>query len=165
MYDYKESSPVRRLVRRTAATRPMAWIYARIQHRVDRLVYELTSGRTTASSWASGLPIVLLTTTGARSGRSRTVPLLGLRDGAEIVLIASNYGQRRHPAWYYNLKAHPRAWIAIEGVEREFEAKELGGDEGERYFRKAVEMYPGFLRYRRWAADRRIRVIKLEPVS
>jgi deazaflavin-dependent oxidoreductase (nitroreductase family) len=165
MYEYERSGKLQRLVRRMAATRPAAWICARVQHRVDRLVYALTRGRTTISSWTSGLPIVMLTTIGARTGRKHTVPLLALRDGADVVVIASNYGRPRHPSWYHNRKAHPRAWIAIEGLAHEFEAREIAGIERERYFQEAVEMYPGFLKYRRWAAERRIRVVRLSKSS
>jgi len=164
MHDYKEAGAVRRLVRRTAATRPMAWLYARIQPRMDRLVYRLTRGRSTLSSWLAGLPVVMLTTTGARTGRRRMVPLLGIRDGGRFVLIASNYGRRENPAWYINLKAHAKVWVTVEGVAREFEAREIAGEESERYFQRAVEMYPGFLHYRRWA-QRRIPVIRLDPVG
>ncbi len=164
MYGYKEASALRRLVRRTAATRPMTWLYVRIQQRADRFVYRLTRGRTTLSSWLSGLPVVMLTTTGAKTGQRRTVPLLGLLDGAQFVLIASNYGRRRNPAWYHNLRAHPRASVTVEGVTYEVEARDLTGEERERYFQRGVEMYPGFAQYRRWAADRRIPVIKLDPV-
>jgi deazaflavin-dependent oxidoreductase (nitroreductase family) len=163
MYDYKQASALRRLARWTAATRLMAHIYIHIQQRIDQLVYTLTLGRTTLSSWVAGLPVIMLTTIGAKTGRRRTAPLLGLRDGEQFVLIASNYGQRRHPAWYHNLRANPKAWITVDGAAHEFEVRELSGEESERYFQQAVKMYPGFIHYRRWAADRRIPVIKLEP--
>jgi deazaflavin-dependent oxidoreductase (nitroreductase family) len=143
----------------------MAWLYRRMQQRVDSAVYALTGGRTTLSAWAAGLPLVMLTTTGARTGRRRTLPVLGVFDGETVVVIASNYGQRRHPAWYHNLRAHPRAAVTVEGVPREVEAHELAGEEAERYFQRGAEMYPGFAHYRRWAAGRRIPVVRLEPVS
>ena len=164
MYDYRKASPIRRLMRRTAATRPMAWLYTRIQQGIDRLVYRLTRGRTTLSAWASGLPVVMLTTIGARTGQRRTLPVLGLVDGDTCVVIASNYGRRRHPAWYHNLRAHPRAWVTLAGVTHEVEAHELEGQESERFFQRGVEMYPGFTHYRRWTANRRkIPVIRLAP--
>lgn len=141
----------------------MAWLYRRIQQRVDSAVYALTSGRTTLSAWAAGLPLVMLTTTGARTGRRRTLPVLGVLDGERVVVIASNYGQPHHPAWYHNLRAHPWASVTVEGVTREVEAHELTGEEAERYFQRAAEMYPGFVHYRRWAAGRRIPVVSLDP--
>jgi deazaflavin-dependent oxidoreductase (nitroreductase family) len=163
MYDYTEASLLQRMVRRTAGTRPLAWLYIRIQQRIDQYVYKITEGRTTASSWLSGLPVIMLTTTGAKTGQRHTVPLLGLLDGERLVVIASNFGQRHHPSWYYNLLAHPRASVTIEGVTHEVEAHELTEEAREHYFRRAIEMYPPFVHYRHWADERRIPVIKLDP--
>jgi deazaflavin-dependent oxidoreductase (nitroreductase family) len=106
----------------------------------------------------------MLTTVGARTGQPRTAPVLAVIDGDEIVLIASNYGRRHNPAWYYNLRAHPGAAIASRASVREVEAREVTGAEREYYLRRGVELYPGFLSYQRWAARRRIPVIKLDPV-
>jgi deazaflavin-dependent oxidoreductase (nitroreductase family) len=165
MYGYNEAGILRRLIRRTAATRPMTWLYLRILQRADQFVYGLTRGRTTLSSWLAGLPIVMLTTIGAKTGQRRTLPVLGLLDGERIVLIASNYGRRRNPSWYHNLRKNPRASVSVGGVTYEVEAHELTGEERERYFQQGVEMYPGFAIYRRWADGRRIPVIKLDPAS
>ncbi len=165
MYNYREASLLQRIVRRTAGTRPLAWLYIRIQQRIDQYVYGLTGGRTTASSWLSGLPVIMLTTIGAKSGQRRTIPLLGLLDGTQLVVIASNFGQRHHPAWYRNLQAHPRASVTIDGVTHEVEAHELTGEERERYFQRAVDMYPPFVHYLQWSGGRRIPVIELEPTS
>jgi deazaflavin-dependent oxidoreductase (nitroreductase family) len=164
MYGYNEASLLQRIVRRTAGTRPMRWLYIQIQQHIDRYIYGLTGGRTTASSWLSGLPVIMLTTVGARTGQQRTVPVLGIPEGERIVVIASNFGQLHHPAWYHNLLAHPRASVTVDGVTHEAQAQELTGEERERYFQQAVEMYPPFVNYREWAANRRIPVIKFEPV-
>jgi deazaflavin-dependent oxidoreductase (nitroreductase family) len=163
MLSYEDAGPWRRAVRRTAATRPLAWLYARIQQPADALVYQLTRGRTTLSSYLAGVQLVMLTTTGARSGRPRTLPVLGLRDGEAIVVIASNFGRQRNPSWYHNLRAHPRATVVVGGVEREVEARELAGEERERGFERGGQIYPGFEHYRRWAR-RAIPVVRLEPV-
>jgi deazaflavin-dependent oxidoreductase (nitroreductase family) len=141
----------------------MAWLYARIQQRLDGVVYAVTGGRATFSSWAADLPLLMLTTTGARTGRRRSLPVLGILDGDRVVVIASNYGRPRDPAWYHNLRAEPRASVAIGGVTREVRARELTGEEAERYFQRGVEMYPGFVHYRRWAGSRRIKVVSLDP--
>lgn len=162
---YEEAGLLRRAVRRTAATRPMARLYGRIQQPTDTLVYRLTRGRTMLSSRLAGVQLVMLTTTGARTGLPRTLPVLGLRDGDAIVVIASNFGRPRHPAWYHNLRAHPQAWVAHEGVTRAVEAHELTGDEKNRHFRRAAAIYPGFKHYRRWASGRPIPVLRLEPRS
>jgi deazaflavin-dependent oxidoreductase (nitroreductase family) len=165
MEKYREARPFYRCVRRTASARPMARIYAVIQQPLDRLVYRLTGGTTTASSWLAGVEITMLTTTGAKSGRPRTLPVLGLPDGDHTILIASNFGRRRNPGWYHNLRANPRATIVVAGVSREVVAHELLGGERDRCYRRGEQVFPAFARYRRWAPDRQIPVLRLEPRS
>jgi deazaflavin-dependent oxidoreductase (nitroreductase family) len=143
----------------------MAKLYGVIQEPLDRLIYRLTSGRATASSWLGGVEITMLTTTGARSGKLRTLPVLCLPDGDALILIASNFGRSRNPAWYHNLRAHPQATVELDGVRREVTARELEGQERERGYRLGEEFYPGFTHYRRWAASRQIPVLMLEPVT
>jgi deazaflavin-dependent oxidoreductase (nitroreductase family) len=165
METYRRARLLHRLMRRAAATRLMAKIYGVIQQPLDRLVYRLTRGRTTASSWLGGVKITMLTTTGAKSGRLRTLPVLGLPEGDDMILIASNFGRPRNPSWYYNLRANPRATIVFDGVKREVEAHELRGAERERCYLRGEEMYPGFIHYPRWAAGRQIPVLRLESMS
>jgi deazaflavin-dependent oxidoreductase (nitroreductase family) len=159
---YREAGAIQRTVRTTAATRPLAWLYARIQQPLDQLVYRLSRGRTTLSSSIAGVQIVMLTTTGARSAKARTVPVLAIRDGATLVLIASNFGRARNPSWYHNLLARPRAYAEITGEGRHYTAREMSGEERDRCYRLGAEIYPGFHHYVRWTA-RRIPVLRLEP--
>jgi len=161
--DYASTGVWQRVVRRTAATRPMTWLYIRIQRPVDEAVHRMSRGRTTLSSWVSGLPVVMLTTTGARSGQLRTVPLVGMPDGDRIIVIASNYGQAHYPAWYHNLRRNPRAVVSVRGVTRDVMSRELAGPEREATFQRAVGLYPGFRVYTDRAAHRRIPVVALEP--
>jgi deazaflavin-dependent oxidoreductase (nitroreductase family) len=163
MQSYRQSRPFYRLIRRTASTRPMALLYGRIQQPLDHFVDRLTGGRATASSWLGGVEITMLTTTGARTGRPRTLPVLGLPDGEDMILIASNYGRRRNPSWYHNLRANPQATIVFEGISRELVARELGGRDREEAYRRAERVFPAFTRYPRWAANRQIPVLRLEP--
>jgi deazaflavin-dependent oxidoreductase (nitroreductase family) len=165
MESYRRARPFQRLVRRTAATRPMAKIYGVIQQPLDRLVFRLTGGATTATSWLAGVEITMLTTVGAKTGRRRTLPVLGLPDGEDVILIASNFGRPRNPCWYHNLRANPRATIVVGGSSREVVARELSGPERERGYRRGEEIFPGFTRYLRWASNRQIPVLRLEPVS
>ena len=165
MESYRQSRPFHRLMRRMAATRLIARIYAVIQTPLDRLVYRLTDGATTASSWLGGVEITMLTTTGAKTGRARTLPVLCIPDGEDTILIASNYGRPHNPSWYYNLQANPNATIVAGGATREIVAEELSGDERERAYRRGEEIYPGFTHYPRWTAGRRIPVFRLRPLS
>ncbi|MGH2962524.1 MAG: nitroreductase/quinone reductase family protein [Solirubrobacterales bacterium] len=161
-YRVEETGWARRLVRRLAATRPASWLQARTLQRTDRLVHGLTGGRATFSSWVSGLPVVMLTTTGARTGARRTLPVLGLPDGDSVVVVASNYGRPRHPAWYRNLRSNPRANVEIDRVEREVLGRELTGEERERTYTDGIAINPAWAPYRK-RAQREIPVIRLEP--
>jgi deazaflavin-dependent oxidoreductase (nitroreductase family) len=158
---YADANLLQRSVRRFAATRPGSWCFARTLHHADRVVYRASGGRTTFAAVLSGLPVVMLTSTGAKSGRETTVPLLGFEEGDAVILIASNYGQDHHPAWFHNLRAHPRARLAVRGEWREVVAEEVESPERERYLAIAAVAYPGYRRYERRAAPRRISVFRL----
>ena len=162
LYDQVGAFP--RFIRRTAGTRPMAWLYGHIQEPLDRLVYRLTSGRATATSWLADVEMTMLTTTGAKTGLPRTHVVLGMADGERVVVVASNFGRRHHPAWYYNLKANPRVTVEVRGVAREMVAHELRGAERDRCYELGVDVYPGFTLYRR-RAHREIPVLALDPAA
>lgn len=160
---YDRANAVQRLLRRFAASGPGSWLFARILHHIDRPVHRLTRGRHTFASLLAGIPVVMLTTTGAKSGRPRTVPVLAvpLQDG--IAIIASNYGQVRHPAWYYNLRANPEAEVVVDGVRRRVHAVEPDDERRAQIWQQAVRLYPGYDQYERRAAHRRISVFVLQP--
>jgi deazaflavin-dependent oxidoreductase (nitroreductase family) len=165
MYAFRQANWPRRLMRLSGAVPPISWLYARTLHHLDRAVYRLTKGRATFVSWVTGLPIVMLTTTGAKSGVEHTLPLVALPDGDQMIVIASNYGQERNPAWYHNLRANPTAKIEFEGRTREVTARVLEGEERERHYTRGIEIYPGWTQYRKRAANRQIPVIELTPAD
>jgi deazaflavin-dependent oxidoreductase (nitroreductase family) len=150
-------NPVQRIVVRFAGTVPGAWVFARAAHRLDRVVHRATDGRATAASLLAGIPVVMLTTTGRRSGRQYTTPILVVPDGDAVVLVGSNFGQAHHPAWVHNLRADPRAWVDGRAVT----AEEVEGAERDRLFALASEVYPGYPAYVRRAAPRRIAIMRL----
>jgi deazaflavin-dependent oxidoreductase (nitroreductase family) len=160
---YARANPVQRSIRRFAATRPGSWLFARALHHVDRPVHRLTRGRHTFASLVSGLPVAMLKTTGARSGLPRSVPVLGLPTPNGLAVIASNYGQRRHPGWYHNLRANPVGEVSVGGVKRRFRAEEATGEERARIWQEGLRIYPGLSQYERRASDRRITLFVLRP--
>ena len=162
--EQRRPGPLRRVVRKGAEIIPMPLLPAGVLPRLDRGFFRLTRGRTTLSAWVSGLPIVMLTTTGARSGQPRALPILGLPDGDRLVVIASNFGRQQHPGWYYNLRAHPLAVISWERATVEMRARELTGDERQRYLTRSNATYPWWEQSHRRAAPRQIPVIMLEPL-
>jgi deazaflavin-dependent oxidoreductase (nitroreductase family) len=164
-YRYQDAGSLRRFVRRSAGWSPVSWFYARALHRLDSWVYRLSGGRVLFSSLLSGLPVVLLTTRGARTGEERTAPVLGIPDGDALVVIGSNYGQRHSPAWAHNLRAQPFARVRVDGQERDLLARELSGAERDDAYTRGIDVYPAWIAYRRRAAPRVIPVFRLEPVS
>jgi deazaflavin-dependent oxidoreductase (nitroreductase family) len=160
---YADARAGHRLIRRIGASRPGAWFFARTQDHLDKPVYRWSGGRTNLTAVLSGLPVVMLTTTGARSGRKTTAPLVGFEEGDAVIVVGSNYGQAHHPAWVHNLRANPRAEIEIRGVPRGVTAEETTGSERERYLGLASEAYPGYRAYVKRAAPRRIAVFRLIP--
>lgn len=107
-----------------------------------------------------GAPVLLLTTTGRKSGRSWTVPLMYQVDRDRWVIIASNGGSRRHPAWWLNLRAHPDASVQVGRQTNAVTAVEMTGEERERLWRSMADMYKGYDGYAK-KTTRRIPVVVL----
>ena len=107
-----------------------------------------------------GAPVLLLTTTGRKSGRSWTVPLLYQTDGDGWVIIASNGGSARHPAWWLNLRSQPDASIQTGRETYQVRAVEAAGEERERLWRRMADVYKGYDKYARKTA-RQIPVVAL----
>jgi deazaflavin-dependent oxidoreductase (nitroreductase family) len=161
---YDHANGLQKAMRRIGATGPGSWLLSRTLHHVDNPIAKLTRGRHTLVSMMSGLPVVSLTTTGAKSGRARTVPLVGLPVDGGMAVIASNFGQTRHPAWCYNLRADPAAATHVDGKHAKVVAVEAVGDRRAAIWQQALQVYPGFQTYERRATEREIVVFVLEPV-
>lgn len=129
---------------------------------MDFFLLKLTGGRYTFAELA-GWTIIQLTTTGAKSGQKRTMPLIASMDGERIILIASSFGREHNPGWYYNLKAHPECMVEYKGQPLPYMAHEAGGEEYERCWGVAVSNYAGYERYKNFASHRHIPVVVLEP--
>lgn len=154
-----------RLTQRIASSRPGAWLFSYTLHYIDRVLLGLSGGRLSIPELLAGVPVVRLTTTGAKSGRERTVPVLGLQEGENWIVIASNWGSERHPAWYHNLKANPEVELTVADETEPYVAREATGEERNEYWDVAVETYMGFEPYRRRSGDREIPIVVLEPAD
>jgi deazaflavin-dependent oxidoreductase (nitroreductase family) len=133
----------------------------RIVGSVHRLVYLLTGGRVGAR--IADMPVLLLTTTGRKTGKPRTQPLTYARTGDGYVIIASKGGADRHPLWLLNLRAHPLAQVTVGRETQSVRAREVKGEERERLWRRLADVYSGYDRYAR-KTTRRIPVVVLEPM-
>ncbi|HSI80264.1 MAG TPA: nitroreductase family deazaflavin-dependent oxidoreductase [Solirubrobacterales bacterium] len=126
------------------------------------LAYRATRGLVGHRIPGLGAPILLLEHVGAKSGRRRTTPLLYIRDGDNVAVIASKGGFPRHPAWFHNLRAHPEVEIQVGSERRAVRARVAAGAERERLWRQAVEHYRPYADYQA-RTDREIPVVVLEP--
>jgi deazaflavin-dependent oxidoreductase (nitroreductase family) len=112
----------------------------------------------------AGAPLLLLTTTGAKTGVARTTPLVHTRDGDRIVIIASKGGAPSHPDWYRNISANPQVTVELPGESFRAQAHVVEGAERDRLFRAQAELMPNFDEYAT-KTDRIIPVVVLERVA
>jgi deazaflavin-dependent oxidoreductase (nitroreductase family) len=160
----KPRNPLQRGMRRVAQSRFGGWVALNVATKVDPYLMRASRGLLKVPS---GVPTVLLTHTGAKSGKERTTPLVYFSDGDNVVLIASQTGKPRHPAWFHNLNANPDVELWADGRGGAYRAREAEGEERERLWSLAARLYPGYDDYQRRAdtAGRRIPVIVCEPLD
>ncbi|HEY0516845.1 MAG TPA: nitroreductase/quinone reductase family protein [Solirubrobacteraceae bacterium] len=123
-------------------------------------LYRLTRGR--VGGKVGSAPVLLLTTTGRRSGQQRTAPVLYMRDGSGLVVIGSNAGNRNEPAWSLNLKANQEATVEVGADRKAVRARVTSGDERQRLWDSMNRQYEGFEDYDE-RTSRDIAVFLLEP--
>ncbi len=128
--------------------------------RLNIPLYRLSGGR--IGGRINQAPVLLLTTTGRKSGQPRTAPIVYLEDGESLVVIGSNAGHSRTPAWSLNLKEHPDAEVEVGRKRRPVRARVAEGEERADLWRKHNEQYSGFDEYEA-RTDRDIALFILEP--
>ena len=126
------------------------------------MLYRRSGGR--LGGKLKGAPILLLDHVGRKSGQARTAPLLYLRDGEDIVIVASRGGSDATPAWWLNLQAHPATTVQIGRERRQVLAREASAEEKARLWPRLVEMYGDYEIYQR-RTDREIPVVILSPAA
>ncbi len=148
-------------MRRFIATKVGVAVFRPTAHHFDRIASNLTGGRRSAAWYLTGVPAVMLTTIGAKSGQPRTVAVYGIPHPDGLAVIASNFGGLKHPAWYHNLKADPHATVSIEGDTWDAVARIAEPDERDEIYAKGIEIYPGWRNYEKTAVDRHIEAFVL----
>ena len=129
--------------------------------KLNTLLYRLTGGKV-FGTWLRGAPIGLLVYKGRKSGRELTTPLLYLRDGDKILIVASKGGMSKHPLWYENLVAVPECEFEIGSERRAYRARTANAEERKAYWTPLVAMYRDYADYQA-RTDREIPVVILEP--
>jgi len=122
----------------------------------------LTGGRISVPGIVAGIPVITVTTTGARSGQRRESPLVGVPMGDDIAVIGTHFGQKTTPSWWYNLQANPIAEVAYRGKVVDVRAREVGPEEGAVIWAKARSVYAGYEAYARRITNRPIHIAVLE---
>jgi deazaflavin-dependent oxidoreductase (nitroreductase family) len=111
-----------------------------------------------------GMPVILLTTVGAKTGKLRKTPLMRVEHNGEYAIVASLGGAPKHPVWYYNVAKNPRVELQDGTVTQDYQAREVFGDEKAAWWERAVAAYPPYSDYQK-KTDRQIPLFVLTPVS
>ena len=134
---------------------PETWVREQVE------AYERSGG--TQSTTLRGVPVVVVTSLGARSGKVRKNPVMRVEHDGAYALVASKGGSPSHPTWYHNLVAHPTVEIQDGAERRDYGVRLATGEERERWWRRAVEVWPDYAAYQK-KTDREIPVFIAEPV-
>jgi deazaflavin-dependent oxidoreductase (nitroreductase family) len=134
---------------------PAEWVRDQVEK------YESSGG--TSGTTMRGLPVVIVTTVGAKSGKLRKVPLMRVEHDGAYAAVASLGGAPQHPVWYYNLIAHPTVELQDGTVRADMTAREVTGREKEQWWERAVAAFPDYADYQK-RTEREIPVFVLEPV-
>ncbi|MEU6331055.1 nitroreductase family deazaflavin-dependent oxidoreductase [Streptomyces sp. NPDC047049] len=135
---------------------PEQWVRDQVEE------YEGSGG--TKGTTIHGLPVVVLTTRGAKSGKIRKSPLMRVEHDGAYAVVASMGGAPRHPVWYHNVVADPRVELQDGPVRQDMTAREVTGEEKALWWGRAVEAYPDYADYQK-KTDRQIPVFVLEPAA
>ncbi|MER0478169.1 nitroreductase family deazaflavin-dependent oxidoreductase [Streptomyces sp. Edi2] len=135
---------------------PEQWVRDQVEE------YEGSGG--TKGTTIRGLPVVVLTTRGAKSGKIRKSPLMRVEHDGAYAVVASLGGAPRHPVWYHNVVADPRVELQDGPERRDMTAREVTGEEKALWWGRAVEAYPDYADYQK-KTDRQIPVFVLEPAA
>ena len=139
---------------------PVNPLWIKLGSTIHLFWYRMTGGLVGGN--VLGMPALLLTTTGRKSGQQRTTPLMYLPDGENMVVIASNGGNLNHPAWFLNLQANSEAEVQVGRKTVRVKAEQASPEERQRLWPRAVKMYANYDQYQK-ETKREIPVVILRP--
>ncbi|MEU3522471.1 nitroreductase family deazaflavin-dependent oxidoreductase [Streptomyces sp. NPDC038707] len=137
---------------------PEQWVRDQVE------LYESSGGTKGTTLRDTGLPVIVLTTRGAKSGKLRKTPLMRVEHEGRYAVVASLGGAPKHPVWYFNVKADPHVELQDGPVKRDMRAREVTGAEKADWWERAVAAYPSYADYQE-KTSREIPVFVLEPVD
>lgn len=135
---------------------PTQWVRKQVE------LYESSGGTEGTTLQGSKMPVVLLTSRGARSGKLRKTPVMRVEHEGRYAAVASLGGSPKHPVWYFNLRADPHVELQDGPVKQDMTAREVTGEEKAAWWERAVAAYPAYADYQK-KTDREIPVFVLEP--
>jgi deazaflavin-dependent oxidoreductase (nitroreductase family) len=137
---------------------PTQWVRKQVE------LYESSGGTEGTTLQGSKMPVVLLTSRGVRSGKLRKTPVMRVEHEGRYAAVASLGGAPKHPVWYFNIKKNPRVELQDKTVTKEYDAREVFGEEKAEWWERAVEAYPDYADYQK-KTDREIPLFVLTPVG
>jgi len=137
---------------------PRAWVRDQVE------LYESSGGTRGTTLRDTGLPVVIITNRGARTGAVHKTPVMRVQHGGRYAAVASQGGAPSHPFWYYNLRAHPRVQLQDGPDTQDMTAREVSGGERAQWWERAVAAYPPYAEYQQ-KTSRQIPVFVLEPAA
>ena len=135
---------------------PRGWVRDQVE------LFEGSGGTAGTTLTDTGLPVVIVTNVGAKTGKIRKTPLMRVEHDGRYAAVASQGGSPKHPVWYWNLRAHPRVELQDGPARTAMTARELAGAERAQWWDRAVAAYPPYAEYQQ-KTDRQIPVFLLEP--
>ncbi len=155
---------VQRIVHKFAGSRVGGAALSKIAPPLDKLASRASGGRATSTQLLTGLPIMMLTTTGAKTGQARTCPVLGIPYGEDYGLQSGNFGVTSVPSWVHNLRANEQATIEYGGTSIDVIARDASEEEADEILGAGAALFPGLANYGR-RADRRLDVFVLRAAD
>ncbi|MEV5953996.1 nitroreductase family deazaflavin-dependent oxidoreductase [Streptomyces sp. NPDC051987] len=137
---------------------PAAWVREQVE------LYESSGGKEGTTLMDTGMPVIVLTTLGVKSGKIRKTPLMRVEHDGKYAVVASQGGAPKHPVWYFNVTSHPLVELQDGPAKQDMTAREVTGAEKAAWWERAVAAYPPYAEYQE-KTSREIPVFVLEPVQ
>jgi deazaflavin-dependent oxidoreductase (nitroreductase family) len=160
-YQVPKANTAQVAMQHVAASRPGAWFFSRTLHHLDRALLRLSGGQVTLPGVVAGLPVLTVTTTGARTGQRRTTPLVGVPVGEDMAVIGTSFGQPHTPGWYYNMRAEPRVEVSYRNRTIVAVAREADEEERKAIWDRGRKLYVGYDAYASRIKSRDIHIMIL----
>ena len=152
-------------ITRIALTRPASELTSRVLPPADRFLFKISNGRITILTLASDLLVVMLTTVGAKTGKSRNTPVVAVPHERNLIIVASNHGKPHHPNWYHNLLTNPVASVTQGCSTYNVKVHEAQGQERRDLWQHCLTVFPGWETYNSRTTMRHLPIMVLRPTQ